>query len=71
MHQALLKTLIALVVAAGLLTIGQIWGEVLSWDTYVKAVITLGILVLLIAFLLVVKMDFGQQKRLKDENYLD
>ena len=71
MHQVLLKTLIGLVVAAALLTIVQIWGTFISWDMYGKAIVTLGILVLLIGFLLVVKIDFGQQKKLKDDNYLD
>lgn len=71
MHQKLLIALVGLVVLGSLLTIGQVWGPVMSWDVYIKAVITIGITVLLLGFLLVVKADLGQHKKLKDENYLD
>jgi hypothetical protein len=71
MHQNLLRGLVVLVIAGALLTIAQVWGMWLQWDVFVKLIATIGILVLLLAFLLVVKADFGQQKRLKDDNYLD
>lgn len=71
MHQKLLTALIGLVVLGTLLTIGQVWGPLLDWDLYVKIVITTGILVLLLGFLLVVKSDLGEHRNLKDKNYLD
>jgi hypothetical protein len=36
-----------------------------------KILATIGVLILLVGFLMVVKMDFGEHKRLKDENFLD
>jgi hypothetical protein len=71
MQKNLLFILVGMVVAGALLTIGQVWGPVMSWDLYIKAVITIGILVLLIGFLIVIKADLGEHKKLKDENYLD
>ncbi|MCB9988959.1 MAG: hypothetical protein H6868_06450 [Rhodospirillales bacterium] len=71
MHQFLIYCLITIAVVAAALTIGQIWFDILSWAVAWKAFITLGILFVLIGFLMVVKADFGQHKKLKDENYLD
>ena len=56
--------------AAGLLTV-QIWGEIFAWPVFVKLLATLGIAVTLLGFLLVVAEDFGNNKRLKDRNYID
>ena len=41
------------------------------WDNFVKLIITFGILALVLGFLAVVKADFGEHKKLKDDNYLD
>jgi len=71
MNRILLITIVVLVALGALLTVGQVWGLGLDFDLYIKAVITIGILVLLIAFLLVVKSDLGDHKKMKDENYLD
>lgn len=71
MNRYLLIILVVLVAAGALLTVAQVWGLGLGWDVYIKAVMTIGILVLLLAFLLVVKSDLGEHKKMKDENYLD
>lgn len=71
MHKALLYTLIGIVILSALLTIGQLWFMTLSWDIFIKAIVTCGILALLIGFLIIIKADFGEHKKLKDENYLD
>lgn len=71
MYQKFLIALLGLVVFGAALTIAQVWGPVISWDIYTKLIITTGILVLLIGFVLVIKSDLGQHKKLKDENYLD
>lgn len=71
MHKNLLYTVIGCVIAMAALTIIQIWGSILSWDVFVKLIGTLGIVVLVAGFLLVVKSDFGEHKKMKDENYLD
>jgi len=63
---------LALVVLAGAgLTIAQLWFPVVSWDNYIKILLTLGIIALVLGFLIIIKADFGEHKKMKDENYLD
>lgn len=70
MHKYLIYTLIGLAISAAALIILSIWGVNLSEVIY-KLLATIGVLVLLIGFLLVVKLDFGEHKKLKDQNYID
>ena len=71
MHKFLVYCLIAIAIVAAALMIGQIWFDILSWSMLWKSCTTLAVLFVLIGFLMVVKADFGQHKKLKDENYLD
>jgi len=71
LHRALVITLISLVVLGGILVILQIWGLIIDGDTLFKLLATIGILILVIGFLLVVRMDFGEHKRLKDNDFID
>ncbi len=71
MNNMMLKILVGTVLLAALLTIGQIWISLMSWDVYMKAVGTLAIVFVVTGFLMVVGHDFGSKKNLKDENYLD
>ncbi len=70
MQRSLLLILIGLVIAGAALIILSIWGVDLGAALF-KILATIGVLVLLVGFLMVVKMDFGEHKRLKDENFLD
>ena len=70
MHRILIYTLVGLAIAAATLMILSIWGVDLSEVLY-KLLATIGVLILLVGFLLVVKLDFGDHKRLKDQNYID
>lgn len=71
LHRALVVSLIGLVLLAGALVILKIWGVGLAPDFIFKILATVGILILVIGFLLVVKMDFGEHKRLKDNDFID
>lgn len=71
MNKTLLNIFIAMVVTAAGLVIAQIWFEFMTWDIFVKILMTFGILGLLIGFLLVVQSDFGSKKDLKDNHYID
>ena len=71
LHRALVLSLIGLVLLAGILIILSIWNVVLQPDIIFKILATVGILILVIGFLLVVKMDFGEHKRLKDNDFID
>lgn len=71
MHKALLYTVVGCVIAAAILTVIQMWTSALDWGDYIKILGTLGIVLLVAGFLLVVKSDFGDNKSLRDKNYLD
>ena len=71
MHRALVLSLIGLVLLGGLLIILSIWNVGIEPDFIFKLLATVGILILIIGFLLVVKMDFGEHKRLKDNDFID
>lgn len=71
LHKPFFFCLVGLVCAGAALIIAKIWGFELPEDLFFKIGSTLVVLILLFGFLLVVNSDFGQHKKLKDENYLD
>lgn len=71
LHKPFFITLVALVCGIAALVIAKIWGIELPEDMFWKIGATLVVLILLFGFLLVVNSDFGEHKKLKDENYLD
>ena len=71
MNNIMIRILIGTVLAGALLTILQIWVTPVMWDVYIKAIGTLAIIFIVTGFLMVVGHDFGNKKKLKDENYLD
>ena len=71
LHRALVMGLIGLVSLACVLIILSIWGVVFDGELLFKLLATIGVLVVLAGFLLVVRADFGEHKRLKDENFID
>lgn len=70
MHRFFVLSLIAIAISAAVFTILGIWGVDLG-ELFWKILSTLGVLALLIGFLLVVRSDFGEHKRLKDDNFID
>ena len=70
-RRLLMLALIGLVLLAGLLVIFHIWGIMSDGVLLFRLLGTIGVLVLICAFLLVVGDDFGVHKKLRDENYLD
>jgi hypothetical protein len=71
LHRALVLALVGLVLLGGLLIILNIWGVAIDGDFLFKSLATIGILILVFGFLLVVKADFGEHKRLKDNDFID
>ena len=71
LHKPFFFCLVGLVCGGAALIIAKIWGIDLPDDLFWKIGATLVVLILLFGFLLVVNSEFGQQKKLKDENYLD
>ncbi len=71
-HRLLLKLISGLVILGGGLIVLQIWGiDILNWDIFLRAMGTLAVIIVILGFLLVVKADFGDHKKMKDEHYLD
>lgn len=70
-HNALLYALVGMAVCGAALVLDQVWFEAVSWDTFIKLLLSLVILAVLDVFLMIVRADFSQNKKLKDENYLD
>ena len=67
----LLLGLIALSALASFMVILQIWTQIFQWSVFLKLVASLVIIFVLVGFLLAVAEDFGTNKRLKDNNYVD
>ena len=70
-HKPFLFVLIGLAFGIAGLVIMKIWGFELPDDLFFKILATMGVLVLLFGFLTVVNSDFGEHKKLKDDNYID
>lgn len=70
-HRALIYALVGLVLFGGLVIILQVWGLLLHPGLFLKLLATIGVLIFIAGFLLVVKLDFSEHKKLKDENYID
>lgn len=71
LHKPFLFVLISLVCAVAGIVIMKIWGIQLPEDLFFKILATLGVLILLFGFLMVVNSDFGEHKKLKDDNFID
>lgn len=71
MHKAMLIAIIALVILGTILTLIQIWAPILDWGTYIKLMVTFGIIVVVLGLIMVLKTDLSEHKKMKDENYLD
>ena len=56
---------------AVLLILGQVWFEFFDGKTFIKLLISVTIVSALTSFIMAVREDFLEGKRLKDENFLD
>ena len=63
--------LVALIIGIAGLIVMQLWWTGLAWELFAKIIVSLGILTALLAFILAVSEDFGQNKILRDKNYID
>ena len=67
----LVRGIVYIAVAAALLLIAEMWFDVFTADVFFKVMATLGILGAVLVFLILVKRDFLESKRQKDEHFLD
>lgn len=71
LNKIMMVSLIVMVAIAAIMTVLQIWTSVISWDVYMKAMMTLGVFSVGCGLLLMIVSDLGKKKKMKDENYLD
>ncbi|HEY8192094.1 MAG TPA: hypothetical protein VIG74_06690 [Alphaproteobacteria bacterium] len=67
----ILAALALLAVAGGGLVVAQMWWHVMTYALFGKVLITLLIIGGLLSFFAAVSEDFGMNKRLKDNKYID
>ncbi|MCB9991712.1 MAG: hypothetical protein H6867_10165 [Rhodospirillales bacterium] len=70
-EKAILLSLVVLALIMGGLLIAQLWWLALEWALFFKIFGTVLILFVLVSFVAAIKEDFGTNKKLKDENYID
>lgn len=71
LQRALVLSIIGLVTLGGALIILNIWGVSFGADVLFKLLATIGVLILVIGFVLVARLDFAEHKRLKDNDFID
>ena len=67
----LVKSIIGVVLIGAALTLLQIWFDLFTWIIFWKLIATLVIIGSVVSFIIAVMIDMGDQKKLKDEKYLD
>lgn len=67
----LARSIVIVVVAAAAITIAQMWLDLFSDMVFIKLLGTLVILGAVAAFVAAVKQDISEEKKLKDDKYLD
>ncbi len=67
----LFSVLVALITAICGMIVVQLWWVGFQWGIFAKLVVSFGIVTALVAFVLAVSEDFGQNKNMRDKNYID
>lgn len=70
-QRALSLSIIALVILGGFVLILNIWGVFADGVLLFRLLATIGVLILVIGFVLVARLDFAEHKRLKDNDFID
>ncbi len=71
LHRALVIALLGLVVFGAMLVLLWIWGVSFDPTLLYKLLATTGVLIVLAGLVLVIKSDFAEHKRLKDQDFID
>lgn len=67
----LFKCIIGIVVVGVALILVQMWFSPFQWFTFWKILATLGLLGGLVSFFIAVKQDITEEKKLRDDKYLE
>lgn len=69
--QALVKSIVVLTIFGAALVLAQIWLNLFETVVFVKLLVTLLIVGGVVTFIIAVKSDMSDEKKLKDDKYLD
>lgn len=69
--QILVKCIVAVAVLSVGLILAQMWFTLFAADIFWKLLVTLVLLGGLVSFLIAVKQDLSEDKKLRDDKYLD
>jgi len=67
----LVKSLVAMAIILAAVVLGQLWWSFLNDEVFVKVIISIVVLGVLVSFIIAVSADLGEEKKLKDDNYID
>lgn len=67
---ALVKSIVAIVVLGAALILAQLWFDVFPEAVFGKLLVTLLILGGVVSFIIAVKQDLSEEKKLKDDKYI-
>ena len=68
---ALVRCIVVLVVTGAALVLLQMWFHIFNPEIFWKLVVTLVIIGSVASFIIAVKQDLSDEKKLKDDKYLD
>lgn len=69
--QLLMRLIICIVVAGAALFLLELWFDVFNDATFIKLMVTLFVVGMVAAFVMAAKRDLTQEKKLRDDKYLD
>jgi hypothetical protein len=70
-NSLLVRCIVGLVLTGTALGLLQLWFSLFAYDVFCKLMITLVVLGVVVSFLIAVKQDLTDNKKLKDDKYLD
>lgn len=68
---ALVKSIVVIVVLGAALVLAQMWFNIFSLEVFWKLLVTLAIVGSVASFIIAVKQDLSDEKKLKDDKFLD
>jgi MFS family permease len=70
-YRNMLLSLAGFGLIAVILVLVQTWAEAFAWGTFIKLMVSVVVLSGLVSFIMAIREDFLEGKRLKDQDFLD
>ena len=69
-NSILVKIIVLVIIMTAMLCIAQVWGLGIDEATFIKSLITLGIIGGVLGLIIMTRADFSENKNLKDDDYI-